>query len=155
MYNLLIPTVTCTIILVVLALFCIVWVSIRDIRKFKFQMEQMKVQSIVADKAKSNYVYNMSYSDLLDIVDKVINFYAADKVINLGLDGKSDEELSVILDDVLIEVCGKTKFSLSSQIKEALQFYVTEDFLDIYIKDTCRLTLVARTKLKGIGYSRK
>ena len=109
--------------------------------QFKLQIESMKHK-------KNDYISNKPYSELITFVDTIINAHVINSVVNKALLKKSEEELSIIIDDILIDICTKTKASLSADILTALLSYVNEEFLNTYIIDTARLYLVTRTVKK-------
>lgn len=107
-------------------------------REFKIKMEAAKV-------AKNSHILNMPYKDLLGIVDINMVYYVTETVLTSGLhEMKTDEERSLEFNDALLTVCTKVRLSLSDDLIQALLFYISEDHLNIYIKDSARILLVAK-----------
>lgn len=86
---------------------------------------------------------NMSYTSIMEIVDKMIQFEVSNTILKHGLRNKTDEELSVILDDFILNISETVYTSISNDLLSVVQYYITDNYLKSYIKDTARIILVA------------
>lgn len=102
--------------------------------RYESQMEALKV--------KQSMMEQMSFSDIVEIVNKVINFTITNYVILNGLQNETSETLSLKLDDILEEVCTMVEMNLSSELIRQLLKYVTEDYITYYIKNSCRIIIL-------------
>ena len=121
--------------------FTMYMVQKRADNQFNIQIESLKHK-------KNDYISNKPYSELIGLVDNIINAHVINAVVKNALWKKSEEELSIVIDDILIDICTKTKVTLSADILTAIYSYVNEDFLNRYIIDTATLYLVTRTLKK-------
>ena len=115
-----------------------VYVIYRDmiVRKEKqdFDMQMIMVQS----KAK----VTTSFDDAFKIIDKMLMVSTTTKINSLNLRAKTAEQLSVILDDVIIEVSTHVLMNISDALKRQLYNYISEEYLTKYVTDNCRRLLV-------------
>lgn len=116
--------------------------------KSREQEFQLKLES--AKSAKNSHILNMSYSDLMTIVDTNMLYYVEQSIISSGIhELKTDEQKSLQFNTVLTSVCASVEMSLSTDIKQAIYFYVAPDHLSTYIKDTGRLLLIAKIEQRA------
>ena len=66
----------------------------------------------------------------------------------LGLINKNDDEISIVIDNMIVDVSTLVTSSLSDEIIVALLNYVTKDHMQRYIVSTIRLEIVARLATK-------
>lgn len=115
-----------------------VYVIYRDmiVRKEKqdFDMQMIMAQS----KAK----VTTSFDDAFKIIDKMLMVSTTTKINSLNLRAKTAEQLSVILDDVIIEVSTHVLMNISDALKRQLYNYISEEYLTKYVTDNCRRLLV-------------
>lgn len=115
-----------------------VYVIYRDmiVRKEKqdFDMQMIIAQS----KAK----VTTSFDDAFKIIDKMLMVSTTTKINSLNLRAKTAEQLSVILDDVIIEVSTHVLMNISDALKRQLYNYISEEYLTKYVTDNCRRLLV-------------
>lgn len=108
--------------------------------EFEIKMEAAKSSGI-------SHINTMSYKDLLSIVDSNIAYYVNDAMLSSGLvSAKSDEERSIQFNDIHVSIASKVEMSLSDSVKKAILNYVSQEHLRIYIKDTTRILLIAKTE---------
>lgn len=86
---------------------------------------------------------SMSYTNIMDIIDKMIHFEVSNTILKNGLRIKTDEELSVILDNYILSISETVYTSISNDLLAVVQYYITDNYLKCYIKDTARVILVA------------
>ena len=115
----------------------------------KKTQDALMIQIEAAKAKKNNHIINMPYKDLLGIVDNLVNFYTKNAVMDFSLSTKNDTELSVVLDDILINICTDVKMSVSKDLHEAILFYVSDAYFNKYIKNTARLLLILEIKRAG------
>lgn len=102
------------------------------------------IQLEAAKAKKNNHIINMSYNDLFSIVDRLCEFHANMALITSSLSSKDSSKLSILLDDVIVNVCTATRLSMSDDLIEAIHFYVSDTYLMEYIKNTVRLRLILK-----------
>ena len=93
---------------------------------------------------------SMSYTSIMEIIDKMIHFEVSNTILKNGLRNKTDEELSVILDDYILNISEMVYTSISNDLLTVVQYYITDNYLKNYIKDTARIILVANL-MSSIG----
>ena len=124
-----------------------VYVIYRDmiVRKEKqdFDMQMIMAQS----KAK----VTTSYDDAFKIIDKMLIVSTTTKINSLNLRAKTAEQLSVILDDVIIEVSTHVLMNISDALKRQLYNYISEEYLTKYVTDNCRRLLVIHIEGSNIS----
>lgn len=135
-------------------LFALLLISIMLFIKYAESVQQRKqefeIKLQAASTAKNSHILNMGYKDLLSIVDTNMLYYVDQEILVSGISNKeSDEEKSIHFNTLLIDVCTRVETSLSKDLKEALYFYVTEEHLRTYIKDSCRVILIAKIEQKA------
>lgn len=143
-FDVIIPIATILIWLSIFILLFIRYAESVEQRKLEFE-----VKLKAAATAKNSHILNMGYKDLLSIVDNNMLYYVEQEILVSGISNKeSDEEKSLHFNTLLIDTCAKVETSLSPDLKEALLFYITEDHLRTYIKDSCRVILIAKIEQK-------
>ena len=85
----------------------------------------------------------MSYTSIMEIIDKMIHFEVSNTILKNGLRNKTEEELSVILDNHILTISESVYTSISNSLLTVVQYYITDNYLKKYIKDTTRIILVA------------
>lgn len=115
-----------------------VYIMYRDlmVRKDKQDFDKQVIM------AKSKATVTTSYDDAFKIIDKMLMVTTITKINTLNLRNKTPEQLSVILDDIIIEVSSHVLLNISEALKRQLYNYITEDFLTKYVTDNCRKLLV-------------
>lgn len=105
--------------------------------------EGMIQAQIEASKIKrTDHVNTLSYDALLKIINDIIGFYISDYILIKGLLIKSDDEMSIIIDNVLVDICSSVYSAMSVELRQAMLNYVTEDHLKLLIKDNCRIVII-------------
>ena len=114
----------------------------RDCRHREMEF-QLKLESI--KHAGASNIKSMSFKDLLNIIDTNMGYYVDQAILVSGINlKKSDEERSIIFNDVLISTCAQTESSLSLDVRNAILAFVSENHLQTYIKDRTRILLIAK-----------
>lgn len=131
----------CCIILLMLLVILTIYNIYRSYINQKQQFELMMEKARVAGNPKIN---SLSYKELQEIVNQLINFYVTSIFSTSNVRSKPPDELSIILDTMIIDVCANVKISLSTEILNAFSAYVSDDFLNHYIKDLTRALLLAK-----------
>ena len=86
---------------------------------------------------------SMSYTSIMEIIDKMIHFEVSNTILKNGLRNKTEEELSIILDNHILSISETVYTSISNELLTVVQYYITDNYLKSYIKDTARIILVA------------
>lgn len=123
------------------------YIMYRDltVRKDKQEFDKQMIM------AQSMAKVTTSYDDAFKIIDKLIMVTTMTKINSLNLKAKTPEQLSVILDDVIIESSTHVLLSISDSLKRQLYNYITDEFLTKYVTDNCRRLLVIH--IEGISLS--
>lgn len=88
---------------------------------------------------------------LYKVIDDTIKFYTARRLKVINLTEKSDQELSIVLDDVILSISSDVELHLSSQFKKIWEVYFDPiptdpddppSHLNLYIHDNTELMLV-------------
>lgn len=118
------------------------------IRKEKQEFDMLMI------KAQSKARVTTSYDDAFRIVDKMLTVSTITAINSLNLKSKTPEQLSVILDDVIIEVSTHVLINISDTLKQQMYNYITEDFLTKYVTDNCRRLLVINIEGDIVQYQK-
>jgi hypothetical protein len=106
-----------------------------ELRKNQFDI-QMK-------SASTNSLQNaMKFEDIRSMLNTLITFYTTQYVSLGAFDGKSTEELSVILQDTEHGICVDIRLAMSKQLLNQWLLYSTEKFIDEYIAFSVLTVLV-------------
>lgn len=109
-------------------------------KKFEFQLKLEAIKN-----KKNDHVESMSYKDLLSIVNDIIGYYVNDEYLHSALPkSTTDEEITLVFNQVHKSIAAKTEMGLSQDVKNALMGYISKEHMITYIKDTSRLVLVAK-----------
>ena len=117
------------------------WIQYSFNYMLKAQIEASKIK-------KTDHINTMKFDDILGVINKLINFYVSEKILELGLINKNDDEISIVIDNMIVDVSTLVTSSLSDEIIKALLNYVTKDHMQRYIVSTIRLEIVARLATK-------
>lgn len=133
------------IVLMILFLGLLIVLSIYTIWRSSLEQKmQFDVKMEIAKSSGNTTIKSMSYKDLQEIVNQLINFHVNSVVSTSNIRDKSTDELSIILDTMIVDVCARVKISLSNDILNAFYMYITDDFLNSYIKNLSRALLLAK-----------
>lgn len=147
--NLSITTLIIMILLIAIGFICVFGYSVM-IRKQEFEIKLK-----AAETAKNTHIINMPYKDLLSIIDTNMAYYIDQAIVSSRiLELETDEQLSLQFNTVLVSVCAEVSMSLSDDVKRALEFYVSPDHIRTYIKDSCRIILLAKIEKLRVEKSR-
>ena len=110
--------------------------------------EAMLMAQIESSKVKrTDHINTMKFDDITDIITKLIHFYVSEKILEMGLIDKNDEELSIIIDNMIIDVSTLVTSSLSEPLLDSLMNYTTKEHMQRFIASTTRLEIIARLSL--------
>ena len=133
-----------TFVLLFAVLVCIVvaltYTIYRDTNKIEHNFQ---LQLAAAQAKQRPEIHKLEYSELIKIVNEVINYFTSQNMDVLSLASKTEEEISVILDELTADIATKVKVNISPMISDCITCYVTEDFYDRYILNSTRLMIVA------------
>ena len=130
-----------------------IYTSYRDAKQRELEFS-IKLEA--AKNTKGANVRAMGYKDLLNIIDTNMVYYVDQSILISGIaTKKSDEERSIIFNDVLSSTCAQVELSLSSYIKDALLEFVSENHIHTYIKDRARLLLIAKIEQTNMNNSNR
>ena len=138
MVGIIILLVTIFIILAVTLTFMVYTIK----RDSQIREREFNVKMAAAQMANTNGITSMKYTDLLSIIDKNMEYYVNQSILLSGVLKKTSEEKSLVINDILSTTCAQIECSISDKVKQALLNYITEEYLQTYIKDTTRVLLL-------------
>ena len=141
MNGLMIICIVVSICILVLTGYNIYLTTIKNEAMLKAQIEAAKVK-------KTEHINTMKFDDIMNIIAKLIDFYVSEKILELGLINKNDDEISIAIDNMVIDVSTYVTSSLSNEIMISVLNYVTKEHLYRYISSTIRLQIVARLRIE-------
>lgn len=141
MNGLMIICIVVSVCILVLTGYNIYLTTIKNEAMLKAQIEAAKVK-------KTEHINTMKFDDIMNIIAKLIDFYVSEKILELGLITKSDDEISIAIDNMVIDVSTYVTSSLSNEIMISVLNYVTKEHLYRYIASTIRLQIVARLRIE-------
>lgn len=110
--------------------------------------EAMLMAQIEASKVKrTDHITTMKFDDIVAIITNLIHFYVSEKIVEMGLIDKNDEELSIIIDNMIIDVSTLVTSSLSGPLLDSLMNYTTKEHMQRFISSTTRLEIIARLSM--------
>ena len=111
--------------------------------RFIDKKETMKREQSKPKQTLPQVLTSMSYTSIMEIIDKMIHFEVSNTILKNGLRNKTEEELSIILDNHILSISETVYTSISNELLTVVQYYITDNYLKSYIKDTARIILVA------------
>ena len=111
--------------------------------RFIDKKEAMKREQSKPKQTLPQVLTSMSYTSIMEIIDKMIHFEVSNTILKNGLRNKTEEELSIILDNHILSISETVYTSISNELLTVVQYYITDNYLKSYIKDTARIILVA------------
>lgn len=111
--------------------------------------EQMFEIQLTAAKSK-NIKDALSPDEMYKVVNTLVHFYVSKTIALSDLEGKSDSELSILLDNIIVSISTEIELHLSDTFKRSWETYFdpvdgTEDVmshLKIYIAYSVRVKLI-------------
>lgn len=136
-------------LVVVAAVAMLIILGIHTVEKDRTSKEQMFQLQMTAAKSK-NLKDALSPTEMYKIVDDMIHFYVSRTIVLNDFEGKTDGELSILLDNELVHISTEVELHLSEQFKRSWETYFdpvegTEDsmsHLRLYISYGVRADLV-------------
>ena len=143
---------TLTLIMICILICICIGFSVIQYKDMKQRQLEFQIKIEAAKNTKDSHVRSMSYKDLLSIIDTNMVYYVDQSIlISEIVSKKSDEERSLIFNDILTSTCAQVDLSLSTAVKEALLTYISESHLHTYIKDRTRILLIAKIEQNNIN----
>lgn len=134
-----------TCILIILIMVCILACVIFNLRETAKKNEGMlKVQIEAAKVKRTDHVDKLSFDDCIKIINHLIGFYVSSTILLYGLQMKNSDELSTILDELVINISTQVTTAMSNELTACFLTYVSNDYLMVMIKDTTRIVLTAK-----------
>ena len=128
---------------------CILICSLYTIARTAIKNEKMLEMQIEASKIKkTDHVNTMKFDDITGIINNLINFYTSEEIMRQGIFDKTTDEISLILDKLIIEISTKVTLAMSTELIDAFTNYTTKEHLLEYTKSTTRLNLITRIETK-------
>ena len=141
---------TGTFLISFILLFIIIFFILQYRESYMYKEREFQIKLKSAETARNAHILNMSYKDLMSVVDTNMVYYIDQAILVSGISNKeSDEERSLDFNALLLQVCTNVEMSMSDSLKEAILFYISEEHLRTYIKDSSRILMIAKIEQKG------
>jgi hypothetical protein len=134
---------------IILLIGCIVLLSVlvvlsgytihRDTTKMQ---NNLQLQIAAASAAKKPEIHKLPYAELMKIVNNTIDYYTSQNMEILSFANKSPEEISLVINDLTIEISTKVETSISPVVYDVITSYVTEEFFSRYIFNSVQALIV-------------
>lgn len=124
-----------------------IWVAHRDTilraNMFQVQMEQAAAQADMRSP--------LTYQEIRAIIDDIINYRVNIYLIETGLAKKKEDELSLLIDDALEDLCVNIEMSLGADTKRQWEKITGPTYLSWYIQHSTQIILVDAIERRGGG----
>ena len=116
----------------------------RDTKQKEMEFE---IKMAAAKASSDSNINNMPYLELKKILDENMKYYVHQNVLISGISNcNTDEERSLMINDLIVATCADVDTSISVKVKNALLNYIADKHLVTYIKNTVRLLIVAEVE---------
>ena len=124
-------------------------ISIYNVNKDRISKETLFEIQVASANSKA-MKDTLSVQDLYEIIDNMVLFYTSRQLISTNLANKSDQELSLIMDDIIETIATDVQFRLSDQFKKSWEVYFdpvegngsTISHLSLYIYNSTKTILI-------------
>lgn len=111
----------------------------RDMTKMD---NNLKIQIASASANRKPDIHKMSYEDLMKIVNTTIDYFTSQNMEILALSTKSSEEISLMIDELTVDISSRVVLGLSDEVRGSVTAYVSEDFFNRYIYNSVQTLIV-------------
>lgn len=121
-----------------------IYIIYRDMKQKEMEFE---IKMAAAQASSDSNINNMPYLELKKILDENMKYYVHQNVLISGIiNCNTDEERSLMINDLIVATCADVDTSISIKVKNALLNYIADKHLVTYIKNTVRLLIVAEVE---------
>ena len=116
-------------------------------RDMKQKEMEFDIKMTAAQASADSNINNLPYLELKKILDENMKYYVHQNVLMSGIiNCNTDEERSLMINDLIVATCTDVDKSISIKVKNALLNYIADKHLITYIKNTVRLLIVAEVE---------
>lgn len=116
----------------------------RDMKQKEIEFD---IKMTAAQASADSNINNLPYLELKKILDENMKYYVHQNVLMSGIiNCNTDEERSLMINDLIVATCTDVDKSISIKVKNALLNYIADKHLITYIKNTVRLLIVAEVE---------
>lgn len=124
------------VVLIVLTIFSIVRETIRLNKQFIIQMKMSEAQASMTNPLK--------FDEIKKIIEDIIINQCIMEISNNGYGEKTDEEMSLIITDIILNISTLTEQSLSKELIRQWEKFSTEEYRTRFIIFTVRAALMSQ-----------
>lgn len=124
------------IVLIVLTIFSIMRETIRLNKQFIIQMKMSEAQASMTNPLK--------FDEIKKIIEDIIINQCIMEISNNGYGEKTDEEMSLIITDIILNISTLTEQSLSKELIRQWEKFSTEEYRTRFIIFTVRAALMSQ-----------
>lgn len=124
------------VVLIVLTIFSIMRETIRLNKQFIIQMKMSEAQASMTNPLK--------FDEIKKIIEDIIINQCIMEISNNGYGEKTDEEMSLIITDIILNISTLTEQSLSKELIRQWEKFSTEEYRTRFIIFTVRAALMSQ-----------
>ena len=122
-------------VLVIIIAIALVWTIVENVissnQRFRLQLDMAEAQSSMTNP--------LTFDAIRDIVQNVIVNVCIMEITNNGYDSKQEDALSVIIDDIILDISTKVELYLSKELIRQWEKFTTEEYRTRYIIFTAKV----------------
>ena len=131
------------VVLIVLTIFSIMRETIRLNKQFIIQMKMSEAQASMTNPLK--------FDDIKKIIEDIIINQCIMEISNNGYGEKTDEEMSLIITDIILNISTLTEQSLSKELIRQWEKFSTEEYRTRFIIFTVRAALMTQLNRMAVN----
>ena len=143
-------------VIITLSLFLLIGLSIYTIYRDTTRLDNnFRLQMTAASASRMPDISKYSYEELMKMLNNIIDYYTSQNLDVISLANKSEEEISLIMHDMSVDICTKVVTGLSPTFINCIQAYITEDFFNRYIINSVNMMIVLNIEKRRARNNRK
>lgn len=131
------------IVLIILTIFSIMRETIRLNKQFIIQMKMSEAQASMTNPLK--------FDEIKKIIEDIIINQCIMEISNNGYGEKTDEEMSLIITDIILNISTLTEQSLSKELIRQWEKFSTEEYRTRFIIFTVRAALMTQLNRMAVN----
>lgn len=131
------------VVLIVLTIFSIMRETIRLNKQFIIQMKMSEAQASMTNPLK--------FDEIKKIIEDIIINQCIMEISNNGYGEKTDEEMSLIITDIILNISTLTEQSLSKELIRQWEKFSTEEYRTRFIIFTVRAALMTQLNRMAVN----
>ena len=131
------------VVLIVLTIFSIMRETIRLNKQFIIQMKMSEAQASMTNPLK--------FDEIKKIIEDIIINQCIMEISNNGYGEKTDEEMSLIITDIILNISTLTEQSLSKELIRQWEKFSTEEYRTRFIIFTVRAALMSQLNRMAVN----